>query len=341
MFRFAAPAGLSLLSLGLVILLVMVLGERRRRAALARFGDVPLVARLSASRSAAAARWKGGLLVLAALFIGIAAARPQFGTRIETLRREGSDVVVAMDISQSMYARDVAPSRLERAKLEAARVIERMDGDRIGLVAFAGDAFVQSPLTSDYGAAMMFLRAMHPDQMSSQGTDLGRAIRVSLEALEESPPDHRVLILVSDGEDHEGGIPEALEEARAHAVSIHTVGVGSPEGALLPDPRGGPGRFLRDIQGNPITSRLNPTPLEDIAFQTGGSSYLVGPPGEAGPPPFEEWIQGQGREMESRETTLFEEQFQIFLYAALLILAAEFLVPARRRVRANQSGRIQ
>lgn len=334
MFRFGA--GLALWTLVLVPLLGVLYwyASRRGRALLDRFGEHDLVRRLRASVNVTAVRWKGVLVLAAVALLALALARPQFGTRVETLRRQGQDVMVALDVSRSMYAEDVAPNRLERAKIEIGRIIQRLDGDRIGLVAFAGDAFVQSPLTADYGAAMMFLTAMDPTLMSTQGTDLARAVVVAVEALEETPPENRIVVIVTDGEDHEGGLAEAIAAATEAQVTIHTVGVGSPEGVPLPDVEGieASGRFRRDDQGNVITTRLNETALQDIALQTDGEYHRIGQ-GAGGLGRLVERIEGGGREVESREVTQFEEQYQIFLGAALLLLIVEVIVPGRRRRR--------
>lgn len=341
MFRFGAAFALwALLLVPLLVGLYWYAG-RRSRVLMDRFGDHDLVRRLRATVSVTAVRWKGALVLASVAALVFAVARPQFGTRVETLRRQGQDVMVALDVSRSMYAGDVAPNRLERAKIEIGRIIQRLDGDRIGLVAFAGDAFVQSPLTADYGAAMMFLSAMDPTLMSMQGTDLARAITVSVEALEETPPENRIIVIVTDGEDHEGGLAEAIAAADEARTTVHTVGVGSPEGVPLPDVDGveARGRFRRDDQGNVITTRLNETALQDIALQTGGEYHRVGE-GGGGLGRLLERIEDGGREVESREVTQFEEQFQIFLGAALLLLVVEVIVPGRRRRRKRMSEEV-
>lgn len=331
MFRFGAALALWTLVLVPLVVLLYMYASRRSQALLDRFGEHDLVRRLRPAVSVTARRWKASLVVAAVALLAIAVARPQFGTRVETVRRQGQDVIVALDVSRSMYAEDIAPNRLERAKIEVGRIIQRLDGDRIGLVAFAGDAFVQSPLTGDYGAAMMFLGAMDPESMSTQGTDLARAIEVSIEALEETPPENRIVVVVTDGEDHEGGLAEALLAAGEAEVTIHTVGVGSSEGVPLPDVGGsGGGRFRRDDAGNVITTRLNETALQDVALQTGGEYHRIGR-GAGGLGRLVERIEGGGRELESREVTQYEEQYQIFLGAALLLLLFEFIIPGRRR----------
>ncbi len=336
MFRFGSSA--ILWSLGLVpaLALLHLYAGRRRRALLDRFGDRGLVEALLGSVNAVARRWKAGLSLAAFAALILALARPQFGSGVEIARRQGRDVVVALDVSRSMYAGDLAPNRLERAKIEVGRIVQRLDGDRVGLVSFAGDAFVQSPLTTDYGAAMMFLAAMDPESMSTQGTDLARALTVSLEALEETPREHRVVVVVTDGEDHEGGLAEAVGAALAANARVHAVGAGSVEGAPLPNaPDGAPGGgFRRDERGRVITTRLNETVLRDLVLQTGGEYYRIGD-GADGLERLMDSLEGGGRDIESRRVARYEERYQVFLVAGLLLLLADFMVPGRR------SGRVR
>lgn len=338
MFRFGNPVALWCLVLVPVLLGLHWYAARRSRVLLERFGDYALVRKLRLSVSVTARRWKAVLLLAAFALLALALARPQFGTRVETVRREGQDVIVALDLSRSMYAEDVAPNRLERAKIEIGRIIQSLDGDRIGLVAFAGDAFIQIPLTTDYGAAMMFLGAMRPELMPAQGTDLGRAVEIALEALEETPLDHRTLVIVTDGEDHEGSVAEAIAALSEAQVTAHTVGVGTIAGVPLPriDSAGAQQGFHRDAQGNVVTTRLDETTLQDFALQTGGQYYRIGQAGD-GLVRLAERIGSGGREVESREVTQFEEQYQIFLAAALILLVLEFVVPETRR-RSRLSG---
>ncbi|MCH2463540.1 MAG: VWA domain-containing protein, partial [Gemmatimonadetes bacterium] len=223
------------------LLLVPVLGaffwgtRQARKRALAQFGDLVLVQKLSATLNRRARAARSVLMLLVVAFLVLALARPQFGTRVETVTSEGQDVMVALDVSRSMLAEDVNPNRLERARLEIMRIVQRLDGDRIGLVAFAGNAFVQSPLTVDYGAAALFLNSMNTDLIPLQGTNLGEALTVALDAFEEGTSDYRVLIVVTDGEDHEGEIDQALERARDAGVLIHTVCIGSLDALKIPE----------------------------------------------------------------------------------------------------------
>ncbi len=344
MFRFATLSALYGLALVPLIAWLLFRSGRARRRALEEFGDSPLVEKLSASVHRTARAWKSVLVVFAAGLLVLALSRPQFGTRVETVRSEGRDVIVALDVSASMLAEDLAPNRMERAKLEISRLIRGLDGDRVGLVAFAGDAFVQSPLTVDYGAALLFLNAMDTDLIPVQGTDLGTALGVALDAFDEGPRrDERVLVVVTDGEDHEGEIDAALSRAVDAGVEIHTVGIGSPEGVPIPeyDASGVRTGFLRDEDGTVVTTRLEEGPLQAIARATGGR-YVPAYGGSSGLQDLvDEVASGRGRELETRQVTQYEEQFQIFLGLAIVLLFVEALVPDRRKLSEAWTGRFQ
>jgi Ca-activated chloride channel family protein len=329
------------------LLLVPVLGaffwgtRQARKRALAQFGDLVLVQKLSATLNRRARAAKSVLMLLVVAFLVLALARPQFGTRVETVTSEGQDVMVALDVSRSMLAEDVNPNRLERARLEIMRIVQRLDGDRIGLVAFAGNAFVQSPLTVDYGAAALFLNSMNTDLIPLQGTNLGEALTVALDAFEEGTSDYRVLIVVTDGEDHEGEIDQALERARDEGVQIHTVGIGSLDGVPIPefDASGERTGFIRDEEGAVVTTRLDESTLERVAEATGGRYFPALGAGADLDLLVEEVTGAEGRELETREVTQFDEQFQIFLGFALILLFAEGLIPERRRKEEAWAGR--
>ena len=267
MFRFASLEILFGLLLVPALAVFFLLARKARRRALGRFGDLELVRKLSATVSRRGRVAKGVLLLATVAFLVLALARPQFGTRVETVRSQGQDVMVVLDVSLSMLAEDVAPNRLDRARLEVMRILRRLEGDRIGLVAFAGSAFVQAPLTVDYGAAAMFLNAMDPDLIPLQGTNLREALAVALDAFEEGTRDHRVLVLVTDGEDHEGEIDSALERAVQEGIRVHTVGIGSLEGVPIPevDDDGMRTGFKRDEEGNVVTTRLDEATLRRVA----------------------------------------------------------------------------
>ena len=343
MFRFGASDMLFAYLLVPALIALAWWAQARTRRDLARFGGLQLVDRLTATVSRHGQTVKTVLLVVSVALLVTALGRPQFGTRVETVRREGQDIVIALDLSASMVAEDVAPNRLQKAKFAIADLIDHLDGDRVGLVAFAGEAFVQSPLTLDYGAANLFLNAMDPDTMSVQGTNLGQAIEVALDAFAETDRRHRVLVVITDGEDHEGEVDGALERAREAGVRIYTVGIGSAEGVPIPefDATGRPQGFTRDADGTVVTSQLDETTLQTIATRTGGVYYRASPAGTEMTLLAEELTADEGQEFEAEQVTLFDEQYQLFLGLALALLVAETLVSDRRRVRTAWAGRFK
>ena len=344
MFRFGVE---GLLYAYLLLPALMALewwAAARRRAVLDRFGERGRIERLTASVNRGGRLARTALVLAAVVLLMTALARPQFGDRVDTVRREGQDVVVALDLSASMAAEDIAPSRLAAARLAVGRLIERLDGDRIGLVAFAGEAFVQSPLTLDYAAATLFLNAMEPDLIPVPGTDLGQALEVALEGFGEAGERGRQVVIITDGEDHEGAVDAAVERAVDEGVRVYAVGMGSTEGVPIPsfDETGAPNGFLRDEEGGVVTTRLDDVTLQRLADRTGGAYYhAAAGSGAAFERLVEELTGGEGGEIESREVTRYEEQYQIFLGLALLLLVAEALLPERRRVAEAWEGRLR
>ena len=344
MFRFGVETLLYAYLLLPALLALEWWAAGRRRRALDRFGERGRIDRLTEVVSRRGQLTRAALVLVAVVLLVTALARPQFGDRVETVRREGQDLVVALDLSASMEAEDVAPSRLAAARLAVGRLIERLDGDRIGLVAFAGEAFVQSPLTLDYAAATMFLNAMEPDLVPVPGTDLGQAIEVALDGFGEAGERSRRLVVITDGEDHEGALDAAVERALDEGVQVYTVGMGSTEGVPIPsfDETGAPNGFLRDEEGSVVTTRLDDVALQRIADRTGGAYYhAAAGSGAAFERLVEELTGGDGEAIESREVTLYEEQYQIFLGLALALLLAETLIPERRRVADAWGGRLR
>lgn len=315
----------------------------RTRRALALVGERRLLDRLTATVDRRGRAAKQAALFAAVALLVTALARPQFGSRVETVRREGQDVVAALDLSASMLAEDVAPNRLDRAKFAIADLIGRLEGDRIGLVAFAGEAFVQCPLTSDYGAAALFLNAMEPDMLSVQGTNLGQAVAVALDAFADTGRRHRVLVLITDGEDHEGEVEEAVDRAVEAGVRVYAVGIGSAEGVPIPefDAAGRARGFKRDGDGAVVTTRIDEDALRTMAERTGGLYFRASPGGSELEALAAEVTGGEGQEFETEQVTVFDEQYQLFLGLALALLVAEVLMPDRRRARAEWSGRFQ
>ncbi|HZW89473.1 MAG TPA: VWA domain-containing protein, partial [Myxococcaceae bacterium] len=274
---------------------------------------------------------------LSLLLFSIAMSQPQCGSRAELTKKRGIDVVVALDASKSMRARDVLPSRLERAKLELSTLLDELKGDRVAIVAFAGDAFVQCPLTSDYAAAKLFLRAIDPDQMQEGGTNIGAALMTAQKVLEgaDRGAKDRVVVLLSDGEDLSGEVGEASEALKASGIKVFTIGIGSATGEPIPvlDKQGDRTGYLKDPStGQTVLSRLDEAGLEAIAQATGGE-YFHRTGGVAVPEVAARIDRLQKSELESRITVRYDERFQYFLLPGLVLLLLGMLagVPGRRR----------
>lgn len=344
--RIANPEALWWLWLVPALAVFLVVSLRHRKRLLERFVSLRLVAGLSSEASSARRALKA-LLVLLALTAGILAlARPQWGFTWEERRRVGVDIVLALDVSRSMQAADAGSeslgqaglSRLERARREIDDFLERAQGDRIGLVAFAGTAFLECPLTLDHGAARLFLRSFDADLIPVPGTDLATAIRTSVAAFDEGSPatspgtvdaQSRAVVLITDGEDHSRGALAAAEEAARAGVRIFAIGVGRAEGTPIPLPGGG---FHRDRQGEIVLSRLDEETLRRIAQITGGRYTRS----VAGDLDLEQiYAQGirtslEGRELASRQQRRWHPRFRWALGVAILALMVETWIPERR-----------
>jgi len=258
---------------------------RRRRALVSLAASPRLLEKVAPGASLRGPLLRGALSVGGLLLLALALLQPQLGKANERVQRKGIDLVVAIDASRSMLARDVLPSRLERVRLELGGLIDRLHGDRIGLVTFAGQAFVQCPLTSDYGAARLFLRAIDPDAMPAQGTAIAEALQTAGRMLRSADrgAKTKVVLLLSDGEDHEGDVVAAAEALQAEGVRVYALGVGSKEGTPVPvlGPDGSVQSYLRDRDGRPVVTRLEEAQLRQIAELTGGA-YVPARGGDIG-----------------------------------------------------------
>jgi Ca-activated chloride channel family protein len=339
--RFDAPhalwALLAVLAFGVWLARLLA----RRRDAMARFAEAGLidriVERLDARRRAARLR----LRTVAMALIVVALAGPLWGFRWEEIRREGIDVIVALDTSRSMLTPDVAPNRLERAKLAVLDLAARLDGDRVGLVAFAGTAFLECPLTLDYAAFERTLRTLHAGIIPRGGTSLARAIDEALASFEAREGKHQALVLITDGEDHEGDVEAAAQRAKDAGVKVYTVGIGTAEGELVPaQGGGGPARapYLKDRAGNVVKSRLDESTLETIARTTEGAYVRGVGPALGLDEVFRDHIAPmERRDVASRMERRWEQRFQLPLAAAIVLLLLEAGIGD---VRARRHGRV-
>ncbi|AGC47527.1 BatB protein [Myxococcus stipitatus DSM 14675] len=331
----AQPLYLALVAVGLLLGLLALLLSLRRRSRVRAVLHERHAERFTPGISVWRPATQGSLYGLGLALFGFALAQPQCGTKSELTKRRGIDVVVALDASKSMFARDVQPSRLERAKLELTTLLDELKGDRVGLVVFAGDAFIQSPLTSDYSAVKLFLRAVDPEVMPQGGTNVGAALRLSMQVLENADrgSKERVVVLLTDGEDFVGDVDEATDALKDAGVQVLTVGVGSESGEPIPvyDRRGEFVDYKKDENGDPVVTKLDRAGLETIAEGTGGA-FFYQPRGVAMGQVVERIDQMQKSELESRVTVRYDERFQSFAVPGLVLLVlGMMLLPSSRR----------
>jgi len=316
-----------LLVIPAVLLLAWWVWHVRRRA-VERFATPQMIRRLAPAASAFKRPVKIGLMLLAAALLILALANLQVGTRLQEVKQEGVDIFIALDLSLSMKAEDIKPNRLEKAKLEIRNLIERLRGDRIGLVVFAGEAYTQFPLTSDYSAANLFLDVLDVDAVSLPGTAIGIAIERATESFDFKEQTSKVIVVITDGENTEGDVFEAAEAAAAKGVLLYTVGMGSPTGAPIPvyAASGRQSDFKRDRVGNVVVSKLDEATLEKIAL-IGKGKYFRGTTSQDELDAIYKDVSAlQKKEFGVKQFTDFEDRFQFFLAPALLLLLLEFLL---------------
>jgi Ca-activated chloride channel family protein len=332
----AQPAFLALCGVAALVGALALLLALRRRSRVRAFLTERLVDKLAPGTSRWLPATQAGLQGLGLILFGLALAQPQCGTTSELTKRRGIDVVVALDASKSMLARDVQPSRLERAKLELATLLDELKGDRVGLVAFAGDAFIQSPLTSDYSAVKLFLRAVDPEQMPQGGSNIGEALTLARQVLDNADrgSKERVVVLLSDGEDLTGQVDEAVAALKEARVQVLTVGVGSEQGEPIPvyNRRGEFVDYKKDSSGETVITRVDRAGLSAIADATGGA-FFYQPRGVAMSEVLERIEKMQKSELESRVTVRYDERFQVFALPGLVLLVLGMVLPASWRRR--------
>lgn len=295
------------------------------------FGDLHLLRKLSPTASVFKPFFKFFIVLLALASLIFALVNPKIGTKMETVKREGIDIVFAMDVSKSMLAEDVAPSRLEKSKQLVSQIINQLGSDRIGIVAYAGSAFPVLPITTDYGVAKMYLQGMNPGMVSSQGTSLDEAIKMATGYFEKDSKTSKLIIMISDGEDHSEGAEDAAEEAKKAGVKIITIGVGTEKGGPIPLKRNGVVEsFQRDNEDQVVVTKLNPASLETIAKSTNGGYVNGGNTKEV-----LEYLKHaldniQKTEFESTQMADFQSQFQWFLGIAFAFLFLDIFFLERK-----------
>jgi Ca-activated chloride channel homolog len=331
MYELDEPKYFYLLAIIPLMVGVYVLNLYWRRRKQREFGDVVLLRKLTPGKSSVKPMLKFSLFLGGLAFLILGLVNPKIGTKTETVKREGIDIVFAMDVSKSMLSEDVAPNRLDKSKQIVSQIISQLAGDRIGIIAYAASAFPVLPVTSDYAVSRMFLQSMNTDMLSSQGTSLKEAIELAGNFFEQSKDTNKLLVLVSDGEDHEEGAEEAAREAKKAGIKIITIGIGTTKGGPIPVKENGRNIGLkRDSQDQVVITRLDPVGLKQIALATGGGYVYGGNTREAVDFVKNALDNIDKTEFESQQYSDYNAQFQWFLAMALLLFFLDLFIPERK-----------
>ncbi|MDO8603196.1 MAG: VWA domain-containing protein [Candidatus Omnitrophota bacterium] len=331
--NWAAPVYLNFLLLIPVLVIFFVFIGISRRKKIERFGDTRLVEKLSSSKSLARAMIKKVLAVVAVSFLILALARPQIGSKLTLAKRYGVDILIAIDTSSSMLAQDIKPNRLEKAKLEISSFIEKLKGDRVGILTFAGDSFMQCPLTLDYGAAKMFLSVIEPGMMPRPGTAIGDAIRMASKGFTKKERKYKVMVLLTDGEDHNTNPAEAANEAKKDGIIIYAIGMGTKKGEPIPvvDRAGNINGYKKDKRGEVVMTKLDEETLQKVAVITGGKYYHATANEFELDKIYDDISKMEKKELSDRLFAQYEDRFQYFLGIAFILLCMEFIIGDRKR----------
>lgn len=321
---------LNLLLIIPILVLIFLLYQLWKTKKQKRFAEADLLSKLSPEKSVLKSVLKLVVLLLGISSLILALANPRIGTKIETVKREGIDIVFAIDVSKSMLAEDVAPNRLEKSKQVVSQIINTLGADRVGIVAYAGSAFPVLPITTDYSAAKMFLQQMNTDMLSSQGTAISEAILLSSTYFDDINT-NKLLVLLSDGEDHEQNIAEALLKAKENNLKVLTIGVGTEKGERIPIKINGVTHgFLRDMNNDVVITKLDSQILREIARESGGS-YVLGNNSNQVVEHFKAVVDTiEKTQFESQEVAEYDSKFQWFLGAALFLLIVDILFLDRK-----------
>jgi Ca-activated chloride channel family protein len=330
LFRFANPDLLYLLLLLPVIVFLYIINEIRKKRALKRFGNIELIGSLVPEMSKTRPLIKFIFQSIAFIAAVIMLSRPQFGSKLEDIKKQGVEVIIALDVSNSMLAEDIQPDRLTRAKQAISRLVDDLSNDKIGLIVFAGDAYTQIPVTTDYISAKMFLSTINPDMVPKQGTAIGAAINLGIRSFSPGEGQSKALIIITDGENHEDDPVSSAEEAAKAGIVIHTIGIGSTEGVPVKVAINGKKDFLKDVDGNTVISKLDEEILKKVAVSANGSYVRASNSNIGLDEIFGEIRKMKDQELDSTMYTEYNDQFQIFAALALFLLFFDFLIMERK-----------
>lgn len=330
MFKFANPNALFLYFLLLFVVGVYLYAGYRRKSALRSYGDPELLSALMPEVSRHRSQIKFWLTFVALCFMVLLIARPQFGSKVETVKRQGIETVIALDISNSMLAEDVAPNRLEKSKNIISRLVDSFEDDKVGLIVFAGDAFIQLPITSDFISAKMFLESINPGLITRQGTNIKAAIDMATRSFTPNEEVGKAIIIITDGENHEGGAVEAAKAAVEKGMSVYVMGVGSLEGSPIPTGRND---FRRDKEGNVIVTKLNEKMCQEIAAAGNGVYIRIDNTNNAQKILQKEIDKLAKADIETAIYSEYDEQFQAVAWIAFILLLLEMLLMVKKNPR--------
>lgn len=334
MVKFYHPGYVWFFALWFLVLATLVYYRWQRRRLLQQFAGMSLQSRLMDDYRPTLRRLRLGLWVGSLLCLVLALLGPQIGQKLVEVKRKGQDIVLVLDTSTSMLAEDLKPNRMERAKFEGSRLIDQLQGDRIGLVAFAGTAYLQCPLTLDYSAAKLFLDAVDCGVIGTQGTALGDAVSTALQAFKSDAKTHKIIIILSDGEDHEGGLENIVAQAREQEAIIYCVGVGSYSGAPIPiQAPAGMRDFKRDRAGRVVTTSLQEQALQTLALSTGGKYYNLMAENNALTKIYQDVLGLDKKTLSSHEYSEYQLHYQVFALFGLILGVASNLIPEKVRRR--------
>ena len=333
MFRFANPEYLIALWAIPVLIAFFWYMSINRKKLLEKFADKNLHKVIISTFSGYKNIFKFALVIIAHSLLVIAAANPQVGTKMTEVKQSGIDVFILLDVSFSMTAEDIKPNRLEKAKFQIANLVQKLRGDRIGLIIFAGEAYVQFPLTTDYSAANLFLSAVNENSVPQQGTAIAAAINMANRSFDTLSTE-KVIVVISDGEDHEGDLESAVKDAFAKGIKIYTIGLGSPDGTPIPvyDSRGRMMGFKKDRAGNTVLTKLDEETLGQIAADGKGKYFRGTNYDDYLDRIYKELSELEQTEYGVKKVTDYEDRFYYFLFPAILLLVFEFFVSDKRSI---------
>ncbi len=322
-----------LFALGLIPVFMVIywLLNRWRKKSLAAYGSMAIIQQLFPDVSTSKRTWKFILFILAFILVIIGIVNPQVGTKLEEVKRKGADLMICLDVSNSMNAEDLQPNRLEKAKQAISKLINKLEGDRLGIIVFGGEAYVQLPITTDYSAAKLFLESINTGMIPTQGTAIGNAINLAVESFGKDEGKNKAIVVITDGENHEDDAIKAAEAAAEKGITIHTIGMGSADGAPIPVYRNGIREgYRKDNGGNTVVTKLNEQILQEIAA-TGSGIYVRASNADAGLNNVLSAIDKlEKKQFDSKIYSDYEDRFQWFIAAALVLLLIELSLSERK-----------